>query len=57
MAWLSVVLTVGAARVEALSDALLEAGAISVDVSDARAGMPAERALFGEPGEPGACEW
>ena len=57
MAWLSAALTVSAERVDALTDALLEAGAISVDIADARAGTPAERAMFGEPGEPGAREW
>jgi ribosomal protein L11 methyltransferase len=57
MAWLSVTLTVDAGSVEALSDALLEAGAVSVDVTDAQAGTPAERAMFGEPGEPGTREW
>jgi ribosomal protein L11 methyltransferase len=57
MPWLSATLTVNAASVEALSDALLEAGAIAVDVTDAQAGTPDERALFGEPGEPAAGEW
>ena len=57
MAWLSVTLNVDAGSVEALSDALLEAGAIAVDVADAQAGTPAERAMFGEPGEPATREW
>lgn len=57
MPWLSVTLTVDAASVEGLSDALLEAGAIAVDVTDALAGTPDEHALFGEPGEPAAGEW
>ena len=57
MAWLSVTLTVDAGSVEALSDALLEAGAVSVDVTDAHAGTPHEHALFAEPGEPGAVPW
>ena len=35
----------------ALSDALLEAGAISVDVADARAGTGQETPIFQEPGE------
>jgi ribosomal protein L11 methyltransferase len=55
--WLAVTLTVGARRVEAVADALLEAGAISVDVADAHAGTADEHALFGEPGEPAAGEW
>jgi ribosomal protein L11 methyltransferase len=57
MAWLSVSLRVSAGSVEALSEALLEVGAMSVDVTDAHAGTPHERALFAEPGEPGAVPW
>lgn len=38
-------------RVAALSDALLEAGAISVDVADAHAGTTQETPIFQEPGE------
>jgi ribosomal protein L11 methyltransferase len=57
MPWLSATLAVDAARVERLSDALLEAGALSVDVTDAQAGTPGEHALFGEPGEPATGEW
>jgi ribosomal protein L11 methyltransferase len=48
---------VDAARVERLSDALMEAGALAVDVTDAQAGTPGEHALFGEPGEPATGEW
>ncbi len=43
---------VTAATVEALSDALLEAGALSVSVADADADTVAEQALYGEPGTP-----
>jgi len=57
MAWRAVSFTVDAARVEALSDVLLECGAISVDVTDAAAGTADEHALFGEPGEPAVGEW
>ncbi|MEO7725669.1 MAG: 50S ribosomal protein L11 methyltransferase [Burkholderiales bacterium] len=57
MPWLSVALTVDAVAVEAVADALLEAGAVAVDVADALAGTPDEHALFGEPGEPAAGEW
>ncbi len=57
MSWLSITLTVDAADVETLSEVLLEAGAISVDVTDAQAGTAGERALFGEPGEPASAEW
>ncbi len=38
------------ARAEALSDALLELGALSVSVEDADADTPDEQPLFGEPG-------
>ena len=55
--WLSVTLTVAADSVEALSDALLEAGAVSVDVTDAWSGTPREHAMFGEPGAPQLPAW
>jgi len=46
------------AQAEALSDALLEAGALSVSVEDADLGTEAERPLFGEPGtEPDVQAW
>jgi ribosomal protein L11 methyltransferase len=57
MSWLSVTLTVDAGSVEALSDALLDAGAVSIDVADAHAGTPLEHAVFAEPGEPAASAW
>ena len=50
MSWLSVSFEVAADDVEAISDALLEAGAASVEVADADAGSPAERPVFAEPG-------
>jgi ribosomal protein L11 methyltransferase len=37
-------------RVDALTDALLAAGALSVDVADAHGGTALEQAAFGEPG-------
>lgn len=37
-------------QADLLGDALLEAGALAVDVSDAHAGTPAEQAIFDEPG-------
>jgi ribosomal protein L11 methyltransferase len=46
-----------AALADAWSDALLEAGALSVDVSDPGAGTDAESPLYGEPGEPAATAW
>jgi ribosomal protein L11 methyltransferase len=42
---------------EGLSDALIEAGALSVSVEDADAGAPHERALFGEPGADNNGTW
>ena len=50
IAWLALELTLDAAQVTALSDALLKAGAISVDVADARAGTEQETPIFQEPG-------
>jgi len=46
-----------AAGAERWSDALIEAGALSVDVSDPFAGTAREAALYGEPGEPAAGYW
>jgi ribosomal protein L11 methyltransferase len=57
MPWLSATLIVDARCVEALSDALLERGALAVDVADAAAGTPAERPLFAEPGSAPAVNW
>ncbi|MGE0806407.1 MAG: 50S ribosomal protein L11 methyltransferase [Burkholderiaceae bacterium] len=51
-AWAEIEFTVNEERVEAWSDALLEAGAVSVQAEDADAASPAEQPLFGEPGEP-----
>lgn len=50
MAWLSVSFEVPAEQVEPLSDALLEAGAASVDIADAGAGSGAEEPLFADAG-------
>lgn len=45
-------------QAEAISDALLEAGALSVSVEDADLGTDSERPLFGEPGlEPDQLAW
>jgi ribosomal protein L11 methyltransferase len=51
MSWLSLVVDSDAAHAEMLSDALLERGALSVDLLDADADTPDEQAIFGEPGE------
>ena len=57
MPWQAVTLIVDARCVEALSDLLLERGALSVDVSDAAAGTPTEQPLFAEPGSAPATNW
>jgi ribosomal protein L11 methyltransferase len=53
-----VTLLVDAFDAEALSDALLDAGALSVTLEDALAGTAEEQPLFGEPGgEPERASW
>jgi len=51
MPWLSLVIDSDAEHADALSEALLELGALSVDLLDADADTPDEQAIFGEPGE------
>lgn len=56
--FIEVVLTEARDRAEALSDALLEAGALSAAIEDADAGSTDEEPLFGEPGsEPATAAW
>lgn len=57
MPGLAATLIVDARCVEALSDALMECGALSVDVSDAAAGTERERPLFAEPGAAPVMNW
>ncbi|NMM27061.1 MAG: 50S ribosomal protein L11 methyltransferase [Glaciimonas sp.] len=58
MSWTEIVIEVARAHAEALSDALMEAGALSVAVEDADLGTAAEIPLFGEPGmEPDQAAW
>lgn len=57
MPWLSVHTVIDAPLADALSDALMEAGALSVDVSDADAGTAWERPIFDEPGQTRAAGW
>jgi len=52
MSWLSLIFQVNTLHVDAISDCLLELGALSVDVRDAEAGTAQEQPLFGEPGAP-----
>jgi ribosomal protein L11 methyltransferase len=50
MSWTEIVVEVARNQAESLSDALMEAGALSVSVEDADLGTDAEQPLFGEPG-------
>ncbi|MCS6762910.1 MAG: 50S ribosomal protein L11 methyltransferase [Candidatus Protistobacter heckmanni] len=50
MAYREILMELPSDQAEAWSDALLDAGALSVSVEDARAGEADEDALFGEPG-------
>lgn len=57
MPWLSVSVEADPGCSERLSDALLEAGASAVDVSDAAAGTAQETPVFGEPGSAAVRGW
>jgi ribosomal protein L11 methyltransferase len=58
MSWTEVVIEIAREHAEALSDALMEAGALSVSVEDVDEGTDAEQPLFGEPGmEPAEAAW
>jgi len=58
MGWTEIVIQVTRDQAEALSDALMEAGALSVSVEDADEGTIDEQPLFGEPGmEPAEAAW
>jgi ribosomal protein L11 methyltransferase len=50
MGWLSLSFEIGADGVEAVSEALLEAGALAVDVEDAQAGAEDEEPVYAEGG-------
>jgi ribosomal protein L11 methyltransferase len=50
MSWTEVVIEIAREHAEGLSDALMEAGALSVSVEDADEGTAEEKPLFGEPG-------
>jgi len=58
MAWQSLKIEAGADAAEALSDALMSMGALSVGIEDADAETPDELPIFGEPGigEPGVWQ-
>jgi ribosomal protein L11 methyltransferase len=58
MSWTEIVIEIARDHAEAMSDALMEAGALSVSVEDADEGTAAEKPLFGEPGmEPEEAAW
>ncbi len=57
MSWLSVSIAADAAHAEALSDALLALGALSVGMEDDDAGTERETPQFGEPGGAPAPLW
>ncbi len=58
MSWNEIVIEVPRDQAELMSDALMDAGALSVSVEDADEGTEAERPLFGEPGmEPEQQAW
>jgi ribosomal protein L11 methyltransferase len=58
MSWTEIVIEVARHHAEKLSDALMDAGALSVSVEDADEGTDSEQALFGEPGmEPEQAAW
>ncbi|GAB3440940.1 50S ribosomal protein L11 methyltransferase [Massilia solisilvae] len=58
MSWTEVVIEIDREHAEALSDALMEAGALSVSVEDADEGTAQEKPLFGEPGmTPSEAAW
>lgn len=57
MTWLAIRFLIESESADALSDALLESGALSVSCDDADAGTDAERAQFAEPGLPPPRAW
>jgi len=57
MTWLCATVIVDRNMAEPLSEALIEAGALTVDISDADAGTPDERPIFDEPGGAPAPQW
>ncbi len=57
MSWLSITVEIGAQDAELFSDALIEEGALSVDIHDPHEGTEIEQAIFNEPGEPSERIW
>lgn len=57
MPWKTLTIKTDNALAEQLSEALLELGALSVEIHDAAAGTADEQPLYGEPGEPVGQLW
>lgn len=57
MAWINVLIRTRAEHAEALSEALIDRGALSVSVEDADAATERETPQFGEPGSPETPLW
>jgi len=57
MAWIAAELMLDAQVVTLFSDALLEEGAVSVEISDAQSGTDQEQAIYMEPGADAAFVW
>ncbi|PTN12457.1 50S ribosomal protein L11 methyltransferase [Nitrosomonas aestuarii] len=57
MSWNKIIIKTDNASADRLSEALLEHGALSVDIHDAEAGTDAEQPLYGEPGLPAEQVW
>jgi ribosomal protein L11 methyltransferase len=57
VSYLALIFDADAADADAWADALLEAGALSIDVADPRAGTPEETPLYGEPGAAADGGW
>jgi len=52
MSWKTLIIKTDDVFAEPLSDALLEQGALSIEIHDAAAGTAEEQPIYGEPGEP-----
>lgn len=57
MAWLLLKINANEQNAEAISDALMQIGALSASIEDANAETQAEEAIFGEPGDPPPGIW
>ncbi|MBK6600338.1 MAG: 50S ribosomal protein L11 methyltransferase [Betaproteobacteria bacterium] len=57
MPYLALAFDADAAHADAWGDALLDAGALSVDLADPHADTTTESPLYGEPGEPAETRW